>query len=152
MLIILAHSPLVEFGLTISLRCEVIVLGYFANVTFFATATGLIGKYTTTPTKAYAAAAMVFLFLYAVPYSFIDAAQFCIVSEIFPSHLRSYGTSFAVSLLFLADVLWLQLAPTAMNTIGWKYYLVFICLGIVHAIYLVFRLPEVSECPIPCSV
>lgn len=44
----------------------------------------------------------------------------------------------------MADTLWLELASTAMATIGWKYYLVFLCLGVVHTIYLYFRLPEVS--------
>ena len=52
--------------------------------------------------------------------------------------------------LFLADTLWLQLASTAMATIGWKYYLVFLCLGVVHTIYLYFKLPEVRQ-PLLCS-
>lgn len=49
----------------------------------------------------------------------------------------------AISSVTLVDILWLQLAPTAARTIGWKYYLVFIALGIVHIIYFWFRLPEV---------
>lgn len=64
-------------------------------------------------------------------------------AEIFPSHLRSQGNAIAVAGVTLADLLWLQLAPTAQMKIGWKYYLVFICLGIVHIIYFYFRLPEV---------
>jgi hypothetical protein len=46
--------------------------------------------------------------------------------------------------LFLADTLWLDLAATAQAKIGWKYYLVFLCLGIVHFVFLWFKLPEVS--------
>lgn len=57
------------------------------------------------------------------------------------------GTGLAVSGLFLADTLWLQLASTAMATIGWKYYLVFLCLGVVHTIFLYFKLPEVRNPP-----
>jgi hypothetical protein len=49
----------------------------------------------------------------------------------------------AISGLFLADILWLNLLPTATANIGWKYYLVFVCLAVVHTIYLVFKLPEV---------
>jgi hypothetical protein len=49
----------------------------------------------------------------------------------------------AISGLFLADILWLNLLPTATATIGWKYYLVFVCLAVVHTIYLVLCLPEV---------
>jgi hypothetical protein len=49
-----------------------------------------------------------------------------------------------MSTLMLTDILWLQLAPTASATIGWKYYLVFIALTAVHLVYFWFRLPEVS--------
>jgi hypothetical protein len=56
----------------------------------------------------------------------IDVNQFTVATEIFPSPLRSMGTGIAMSGLFLADTLWLQLASTAMATIGWKYYLVFL--------------------------
>ncbi len=44
----------------------------------------------------------------------------------------------------LVSILWVQLAPTAMATIGWKYYLVFISLTLCHIIYFWFQLPEVS--------
>jgi hypothetical protein len=79
----------------------------------------------------------------------IDVNQFTVATEIFPSHLRSMGTGIAMSGLFLADTLWLQLSST-MATIGWKYYLVFLCLGVVHTIYLYFNLPEVRQ-PLRCS-
>jgi len=46
--------------------------------------------------------------------------------------------------LFLVDTLWLDLASTAMATIGWKYYLIFLCLGIVHLVFFYFKLPETS--------
>ena len=44
----------------------------------------------------------------------------------------------------LTDLLWLQLAPTAQATIGWQYYIVFIVLTTVHAVYFWFYLPDVS--------
>lgn len=43
----------------------------------------------------------------------------------------------------MADLLWLNLLPTATATIGWKYYLVFVSLAVVHTVYLIFYLPEV---------
>jgi len=75
----------------------------------------------------------------------IDVNQFTAVTEIFPSHLRSQATSYAVSAIFMMDILWLELAPTAQASIGWKYYLVFMCLGIAHTIHLYFFLPEASS-------
>ena len=75
--------------------------------------------------------------------SFIDVNCWTVASEIYPSHLRAQGTGIAISTLMLTDILWLQLAPTAQATIGWKYYLVFIGLTLVHLVYFWFRLPEV---------
>ncbi|KAJ9638583.1 hypothetical protein H2204_004354 [Knufia peltigerae] len=126
-------------------RRKALLAGYTANVAMFTVATALIAKYSETNSKSYAAAALTFLFLYVTAYgSAIDVNQFTVASEIFPSHLRSMGTGLAMSGLFLADTLWLELASTAMATIGWKYYLIFLCLGVVHTIYLYFRLPETS--------
>lgn len=79
--------------------------------------------------------------------SCIDVNMFTLVTEIFPSHLRAQGTSLASAVFFLTDILWLQLEPTATARIGWKYYLVFVCLCVVHTVYLYFQLPEVSLSP-----
>lgn len=76
---------------------------------------------------------------------FIDLNQFTIATEIFPTHIRNQASAVAISGLFLANILWLNLLPTATANIGWKYYLVFVCLAVVHTIYLIFYLPEVCE-------
>lgn len=52
----------------------------------------------------------------------------------------------AISGLFLADILWLNLLPTATAAIGWKYYLVFVSLAVAHTIYMALFLPDVSSC------
>ncbi|TAQ87226.1 hypothetical protein B7494_g4450 [Chlorociboria aeruginascens] len=130
-------------------RRNILVIGYTVNVSMFAIATALIAKYNMTLSNAYAASAVVFLFLYVTAYgACIDVNQFTIVSEVFPSHLRSQGSSLAIGSLFLADTLWLELASTATDTIGWKYYLVFISLSFLHTIYLYFRLPEMTGLPL----
>ncbi|EXJ91552.1 hypothetical protein A1O3_00100 [Capronia epimyces CBS 606.96] len=123
--------------------------GFILNMSMFAVATGLIAKYSTDESKGIAAAAVAFLYLYVIAYgALIDVNQFTAVTEIFPSHLRSEATSYSISAIFLMDVLWLELAPTATATIGWKYYLVFICLGIAHTIHIYFFLPEANGLPL----
>ncbi|OQV02316.1 hypothetical protein CLAIMM_07534 [Cladophialophora immunda] len=105
-------------------RRKALLLGFTINMSMFIIATGLIGKYSADPSESIAAAAVVFLYLYVIAYGgLIDVNQFTAVTEIFPSHLRSQATSYAVSAIFLMDVLWLELSPTAQATIGWKYYL-----------------------------
>ncbi|TVY84029.1 Sugar transporter STL1 [Lachnellula suecica] len=126
-------------------RRKALLIGYAGCVIMFAIATGLIAKFSENASKSYAAAAVTFLFLYVFFYgALIDVNQYTVATEIFPSHLRSQGSSYSLAALFLTDVLWVDLAATAQAKIGWKYYLVFLFLGIVHLVHLWFKLPETS--------
>ncbi|KAJ5832274.1 hypothetical protein N7474_000585 [Penicillium riverlandense] len=126
-------------------RRKLLITGFGMTGIMITVATALIAKYTETQSKTYAAASVVILYLYVACYgSCIDVNVFTLVTEIFPSHLRAQGTGLATALFFLTDILWLQLEPTATGRIGWKYYLVFICLCVVHTVYLYFQLPETS--------
>ncbi|CAK7234719.1 hypothetical protein SBRCBS47491_009044 [Sporothrix bragantina] len=126
-------------------RRKALVTGYFAVTVAFVLLTGFIGKYNTTPTKGWAAAATTMVYVYVVCYnSFVDLNQFTFAAEIFPTHIRNQASGMAISGLFLADILWLNLLPTATAAIGWKYYLVFVCLCVAHTIYMFFFLPDTS--------
>jgi hypothetical protein len=83
--------------------------------------------------------------------AFIDVNQYTVATEIFPTHLRSQGSSYSLAAFFLADVLWVDLAATAQAKIGWKYYLVFLILGTAYLIHLRFKLPEVCN-PVSCQI
>ncbi|PMD29230.1 general substrate transporter [Hyaloscypha variabilis F] len=126
-------------------RRKALLIGYAGCIVMFVVATGLIAKFSVNASKHYAAAAVTFLFLYVFFYgAFIDVNQYTVATEIFPSHLRSQGSSYSLAAFFLTDVLWVDLAATAQAKIGWKYYLVFIILGTAHLIHLWFKLPETS--------
>ncbi|KAH0831568.1 putative MFS sugar transporter [Fonsecaea pedrosoi] len=121
------------------------VYGFGGTVACFTVATGLIGSYSNTGSKDMAIAVTVFLFLYVLGYgTFIDPNTFTVVSEIFPTHIRGQAVGISLCGLFLCDTLWLELLPTAQAAIGWKYYLVFMCLGIVHTVVQYFFLPETA--------
>ena len=141
----------------------VLVVGFIAITCMLSIATALIAKYNETPTRGWAGVALTFLFLYVTWYGrfhpprdikladlwhshgiCIDPIVWVVAAEVFPTHLRGQGAAISMSAVFLVDVLWLQLAPTATATIGWKYYLVFIALGVVHSIFFWFKLPEAS--------
>lgn len=111
--------------------------------------TGLVAKFTQTESKTYASAAVAFIFLYVAVFgTFIDVNQYTFVSEIFPSHLRPMGMGIAISAYFLINLLWTQVAPTATANIGWKFYLIFICLGILHLCLLAVFLPDTTGIPL----
>ncbi|KIW10105.1 hypothetical protein PV08_11065 [Exophiala spinifera] len=89
-------------------------------------------------------AAIFFIFLFITPFwsTFMDASQFLYVSEIFPNHIRSQGTTFSIAGLYLADIIILVAGPTALNNIGWKFFIVFIVPTFLHIIFVYFMCPE----------
>ncbi|OQU97101.1 hypothetical protein CLAIMM_03092 [Cladophialophora immunda] len=91
------------------------------------------------------AATYLFLFLYSMG---ADVASYCIYSELFPNFMRARGLSVTIAVLALTDILYLQLAPTAFASIGWKYYLVFIILSAISVVWIYFVVPETKEIPL----
>lgn len=48
----------------------------------------------------------------------------------------------------MANLLWLEIAPVAFAEIGWRTYLIFICLGSVGAGVLFFIYPDTKGIPL----
>lgn len=64
-------------------------------------------------------AAVAMFFVYQVFYgACLDGTQFSYLGELFPTHLRAKGVCLGVSMISLMNIMWLQAAPTAFNTIG----------------------------------
>lgn len=64
------------------------------------------------------------------------------VAEIFPNHLRSAGVALSLACFYLASEITLCVAPIAMDSIGWKFYLVLICPSFFFIIFLYRYIPE----------
>ena len=116
--------------------------------------------------KVAVVALMFFVFFYGL---FIDAASFIYSSEIYPTNIRSRGMAMATATYFtacivscinlahaidlVADVcVWLQTyvtpGATAIASIGWRYYLVFMCLTVISIIVIYFFYPETKRRPL----
>jgi hypothetical protein len=67
------------------------------------------------------AALFIFLVFFAMG---VDAPTYVYMGEIFPSHMRSKGISFAIAIYALIAIVYLQVTPAAIAHIGWKYFLV----------------------------
>ncbi|KAJ9494968.1 hypothetical protein H2202_009443 [Exophiala xenobiotica] len=88
-------------------------------------------------------AGVFFLFLYITFYGCcIDATTYVYCSEIFPTHIRGRGLAFSLAVLFLSTIAYLEAAPTAFATVGWKYYLLFIILTAIHLPLIIWYFPE----------
>lgn len=77
--------------------------------------------------------------------SSVDATSYIYASEIFPTPARARGLAISVSGLFVATIIFLQAAPTAFDAVGWKYYLVFVCITTVIFGIAWFWFPEVCQ-------
>ncbi|KAK4909911.1 hypothetical protein LTR28_000108 [Elasticomyces elasticus] len=83
------------------------------------------------------------MFLFVTFYGFgIDVSSYVYCSEIFPTHIRSKGVGWSVSGLFLMTTIYTTAAGPAFNTIGWRFYLVFIIVTSLMLPFVVFYFPE----------
>jgi MFS family permease len=71
-----------------------------------------------------------------------DGVQFCSLGEIFPTHLRAKGVVIGVATITAINIVWLQTAPIAFRTIGYKFYMVFFIPGFVATAWLWFYFPN----------
>ncbi|KAF6228525.1 hypothetical protein HO133_008255 [Letharia lupina] len=84
-----------------------------------------------TPNKVGLGFGTFFIFFYVVFYAtFIDAQQYVVVSEAFPMEFRSIGVALSLFAQTAAAALFVGVAPVSFTHIGWKFYLVFICLDV----------------------
>lgn len=89
-----------------------------------------------------AQAGVAFIFLYSLTYAlFFNSTLYTIAAEMFPQHLRGYGTGVAALCQGISGIWMGQITPFAFEAISWKYYFVFIgsllALGAVYAFFLV---------------
>ena len=78
----------------------------------------------------------------------IDVCGVVWYSEIFPNHIRAKGICLSIATIALTDLVYLQATATAFASIGYKFYLLFICITLVGGIIFYFLLPETRGIPL----
>lgn len=90
-------------------------------------------------------AAVAFYFLFIFVYGCtVDCAAYIYISEIWPTHLRSYGNTLGIVTFFSCAIVYTSPATLAMEKIGWKYYFVMVSVCCASSIAMIFVCPEVS--------
>jgi len=124
-------------------------VGVLVCATVLAIETGLVSGLGKDNSHARLAGAAAFLFLFLCSFNlFIEGPSWYYASEIFPTHIRSKGMTINVIGFALINILWLEIAPTAFASIGWKYYLVFICISVFGAGTIFFTFPDTLRKPL----
>ncbi|OQU99467.1 hypothetical protein CLAIMM_05097 [Cladophialophora immunda] len=130
-------------------RPHLITIGMVGCVAAVATEAALQAKYLGTDNRSALAAGVAMLYVYVFFYAvFLDGPTYFYLGEIFPNHLRSQGMTMGMGSLCLANIIWLQAAPKAFETIGWHYYLFFIIITAIGAIWVFFTFPDTRNLPL----
>lgn len=108
--------------------------------------TACLARYGGTDNKLGNGFGVFFLYLFVTFFGgSMDASSYVYSSEIFPTSIRAQGAGFSVSGLFCFSLIYTMCAPVAFNSIGWKYYLIFIIVPIFGAAMMYLFYPEVSS-------
>ncbi|CAL5874791.1 uncharacterized protein PFLUO_LOCUS9093 [Penicillium psychrofluorescens] len=103
----------------------------------------MVAQYGNGPNKVGNGFGVLFLFLFVTFYGgCVDAISYVYCSELFPTNLRAQGMGFSVMGLFAMTLLYTQTAPVAFDSVGWRFYLVFIIVPFVGVPFLWFGCPE----------
>ncbi|KZO89794.1 general substrate transporter [Calocera viscosa TUFC12733] len=93
-------------------------------------------------------AAIAMLFVFLIGYELAACTQYLYIGEIFPTHIRVKGVALGLMMLNLMTIWITESAPTAADTIGWKYYLVFIFCCVVCGMAQYILIPETKGFPL----
>jgi hypothetical protein len=130
-------------------RPKYIAVGMLGCVAAFGAEAGLVAQYAGSDNANALRAGVGMMFVFGLFYSFaIDGPQFCYLTELFPSHFRAKGVSLGVATFSLTNIIWLQAAPSAFASIGWKFYLCLIIPSFFLALIMWFTFPDTRGKPL----
>ncbi|KAL6360781.1 hypothetical protein LRP88_06489 [Fusarium phalaenopsidis] len=101
-----------------------------------------LGSDNTAGTNAAVAFYFFFIFVYGCT---VDCAAYIYISEIWPTHLRSYGNTLGIVTFFACAIAYTSPATLAMENIGWKYYFVMVSVCCASSIVMIFVCPETAK-------
>jgi sugar porter (SP) family MFS transporter len=110
---------------------------------FFSSLAASIAVYNHTGSKASSQAALAFIFLYYTAYNVcLNPLLFLYPTEILPYRLRAVGLSILLMTTKAAGFFNQFVNPVGMDSLGWKYYLVYVVWLLVETAVFYFLYPE----------
>jgi hypothetical protein len=108
----------------------------------FAAQAGLIWKVETTGSKGAGAAATAVLFLYMGLFTTgFQAVVWVYPSEILPLQMRSKGSSISTAANWICNFAIVEMTPSAVANIGYKFYIIFAILNALWVPVIYFLCP-----------
>ncbi|OAL29863.1 hypothetical protein AYO22_01769 [Fonsecaea multimorphosa] len=111
--------------------------------------TALIANFVPSTNNAALQAAVAMFFIFTLFFNLcIDGTQFSYLGEVFPTHLRAKGVCLGIAHISFQNILWLQVAPVALRTIGWRFFLCFIIPGSIACVVMWVWFPDTKGRPL----
>ena len=127
---------------------EDIVIGGFGSALIVGLMGGLEKHYLNTTYMPGVNAAVALYFIFGAFFtSTIECTAYVYGSEIWPTRLRSEGATIVYASFFANAVAYAAPVQQALDSIGWKYYMIFVAVTAVSTIVLAFYFPEVRPPP-----
>lgn len=87
--------------------------------------------------------------VYQISFSFTCGPLWWIIpAEVFNTKTRSKGVSIGVMTSFAFNTVIGQTTPVAMDSVGWRYFLLFVVCNFTNAIFFWALLPETARLPL----
>ncbi|KAH8880930.1 general substrate transporter [Thozetella sp. PMI_491] len=124
-------------------RIPIMVIGQIGCAVSVAGFTACLARYGNTDNKIGNGFGVFFLYLFVTFFGgSMDASSYVYAGELFPTSIRAQGAGFSISALFCMSLIYTMCAPVAFNTIGWRYYIIFIVMPLVGATIMYLFYPE----------
>lgn len=124
-------------------RPRMLATGILGMATMLSCYAGLTANYLGTDNRsAQIAATCMTFFFFAFYASCAEGPFYYYSSEIFPTHLRAKGATLQSTTFSWTSILWAQVGPVAIANIGWRFFLVCICLTAFGGIIVLFFYPD----------
>ncbi|KAI0884104.1 general substrate transporter [Annulohypoxylon maeteangense] len=122
------------------------VIGGVINAAALAIMTGLMKYYLSSTYHPGINAIVAFYFIFAFAFaSMIDCTSYAYGSEIWPTYLRSEGSTIIFASFFANSLAYNAPINQALDNIGWKYYLVFVTVTVVSTALIAVYFPETKN-------
>jgi len=124
-------------------RQTLVTLGLGLLVVALSCYTALAAAYLDSDSRSGQIGAVAMIYFFLATYSgTIEGPFYYYSSEFFPTHLRAKGMTLQATTFAWTSILWAQVSPTAIENIGWHYFLIFIILTSFCAIVIYLYYPD----------
>ncbi|KAH6977504.1 general substrate transporter [Ilyonectria sp. MPI-CAGE-AT-0026] len=130
-------------------RVKLLVIGGFGSATILSVMAALQKFYLGSDDTAGLNAAVAIYFIFGVFFTTtIECTAYVYGSEIWPTHLRSEGSTLAFASFFGNAIAYSAPVTVGLNNIGWKFYMIFVAVTVISTIAIWLTFPETQGLPL----